>query len=188
MEHGILSGIIPRANTFLFRCGVSLLVGLSLISLRALPFTWAQEALSAAADAVQEDTDFEEIREFSFVSALLPQVQAVFSLQEAPIRLREPVQAESALGQNSVAYLCGGQEISACADGRVFYAGGDSVWILHENGYQTRYEGLSPSVKAGQQVACGAVIGSAVPSVTLRLSLLQDGRSLDPSMYFADPA
>lgn len=186
-RQGVL-GRILNGRRFAVQCAAALLLGLALLGLRQTDGETLAPLREAASTALTEDADWENLSPVTFVGQLFPTVQEVFSpAEEAPV-LRAPVQGEAATGTDGVAYLAAGDTVTASAAGRVFYAGGDRVYLLHENGYQTRYRGLVPTVKAGQRLEAGDPLGSIRPGAVLTFTLLQDGRTLDAAAYLADPA
>ncbi|MFN7150799.1 MAG: murein hydrolase activator EnvC family protein [Microthrixaceae bacterium] len=81
-----------------------------------------------------------------------------------------------------------GTPVRAIGDGRVAFAGSVAgrlvVSIDHPDGLRSSSVGLAVvSVRVGQQVSAGEVVGSAGP--TLHLGVRRDGRYLDPATLFA---
>jgi len=186
-ERGVW-GRILNGRRFAAQCAAALLLGISLLGLRHTEGKALAPLREAASTALTEDADWENLSPVTFVGQLFPTVQEVFSpAEEAPV-LRAPVPGEAAAGADGVAFLAAGETVTASAAGRVFYAGGDRVYLLHKNGYQTRYRGLVPTVKAGQRLEAGDPLGTIRPGAVLTFTLLQDGRTLDAAAYFADPA
>jgi murein DD-endopeptidase MepM/ murein hydrolase activator NlpD len=87
-----------------------------------------------------------------------------------------------------------GQEVHAAGAGRVQYvgviAGRGVVTIVHDNGLRTTYLPVRASVRSGDSVAAGDVIGvledsgGHCPMSCLHLGLLQGDRYLDPLLLF----
>jgi len=161
------------------------LAALALFTLSHLPFDWARELREQTQNVITQDAEFDAQVPLAYVAALFPQAHSVFAPQQEPFYLQRPAAGILAQNDTACAILCEDTKVYACAPGQVFYAGQEQVILVHDQGYQTRYYGLTPTVKAGQRLERGEVLGEAEPGSTLRLELLQDGRTLSPTEYLA---
>ena len=101
---------------------------------------------------------------------------------------------------DAVDIACSGGEVLACMAGTVteVYEDdllGTTVVIAHDGGYETRYSNLTekPTVKVGDQVSAGAVIGAVGNTAMTELSdqphlhfqVLEEGKPIDPTAFLS---
>jgi murein DD-endopeptidase MepM/ murein hydrolase activator NlpD len=127
-------------------------------------------------------------------SAVLDAVEGrVFSTLLFPVRGGEITRAHSSSRRPMEITGAEGTAIRAAADGTVVFAGtlpghGDTVVVLHENGWATFYERvvLAPEVAIGSSVERGAWIAHAAARA-MRFELRVGGVVRDPADVLVDP-
>jgi len=169
---------------FILQCAACLALGFAIWGVCVSEAPWAQETREAVSETLHSDEDWGELPGLSFAGSFWPHVQAVFAPASAEDFLMiAPVTGEMAAAGDILAFSAPGQAVLAAADGDVFYAGEDCVYVLHKDGYQTRYRGLLPEVKSGVRIAAGESIGTVREGCVLTLELLRDGKSLPAEDY-----
>lgn len=76
----------------------------------------------------------------------------------------------------------------AVADGKVFYVGENADWgryvrIQHNGGFASIYAGVAPSVKVGDYLEAGEILGTAEDGKTLGFALWKDGAPVPEEDY-----
>ncbi|MDD4797060.1 MAG: M23 family metallopeptidase [Eubacteriales bacterium] len=173
----------------LFICGAICLV---IIGMKNIDLPIANDALQGLKIAVSAQSDMDKaLGKLRFVTNLFPETTEVFNPTSDKIMLPvsgsiQSVETEAPYAISMVADT--EAPVSAVGAGRVFYAGnsatyGTLVRVVHNGGFETVYTGLTPTVKAGDDVAAGQSLGILPAGTQLRFLVYQDGAAIPAQDY-----
>lgn len=164
------------------------------VSVKLLPFTWAQRATEVMSGAVNMSVDLDKtLGQLRFVKQVIPDSVMVFwnggSEYSAPFV--GSITHSYSEGQPWLEYAGQNQAVKSVRAGEVIQleqgASGDwAVRIRHENGLETVYAFLSDvNVSVGDSVANAQEIGRAEGENGARIyfEMRQNGSPIDPSTY-----
>lgn len=185
-----------RGEAFLKNLAAASALVLCAVTLR----TGAIPSLTDATDAVMtaatdESLLDDQLGKLSFVSALFPEAVLVFG-ENSGERLAMPVSGGVVVhawseAEPYMSWRTGSAEVTSAADGEVigvYHGNGEErlVQVMGNDGLSCLYGNLAEvSVQTGDAVSAGDVLGVLMTGADCVFEVRQDGRSIDPALYFS---